>query len=836
MTVEMGSRSATKNCGSAGSCGPTPDPTAPISAAGLRYLLAQLNEDPGGGGRFEQLAVALVHRRKAPNIKPATPPSLGGDLGVDARTTKTLVAQEPLFRLYETLPEADERWIFAFSIEKKWRKKVESDLQTIRANKFSPSRVIFVTTVRIHPEKVKIQAERALKKKFKVEVEILDGSWIETLLLTTDYYLAVLYLGAQPAADPELESLARRLAGLAEAGMTDDEAHEVARLETSIQYFNSSTQWSEHFFRDVTALAAIQVRYSETRDRALLWYRLAWERASQAPPQPAAMDLAYAYLRALVSDRTCHEEMLAGVDLYISMVIGSDVPYYARGAANLLIHLAPTMASEPRWTAACCRLREWCRRSPPEAYGIASRAYAADAALMLDSVTVSQSQDAQALSEHFRALTAHLVANRNLPNVPLGHWASALAGAAGVCSGEPAFDLANAISHDREGDLAVAKISRDRAVALARSKRFDEAIRFAAKAQAAWFAPSTHRGFVLMGLFIARCFEDLERPWAARAVLLQVWHVATNDPHHRDLDLMHHVFLGLYNCSASAGWWRECVDLLRFYYAACGLARIEPAPEMAEFVQGVVPILLTGLGRVSPRIHDLMLARSRQWFPSAALTYEEITLATDETFESWLNDPDISPPQRDSLRRLRAKTRGSDLPFSPPPVDEGASTRVIQSAWGHALGTSALRITVPNDRHAIAFAVDIAAQFEAWCELGTEHNLCVVDDVIQIDISYGPVRAQHVVVEGQPDGSTRVVVSRDALLDEGSRARSELFAEALRIVSAAIIGASLDAPEDVVSAFAPEGFGEARRVVSVAAPPSYILMQSLNLWIDDEPV
>jgi len=813
--------------------GPALNPTAPISGPWLRCLLEQLNEEPGGGGRFEQLAVALVHRRKAPNIKPATPPSSGGDLGVDARTTKTLIDQEPLFRLYETPPEVDERWIFAFSIEKKWKPKLESDLMTIRANRLAPSRVVFVTTCRIHPERVKIETERALAKQFKVEVEILDGSWIERHLLSTDYHLAVLHLGAPPAADPELEAFAQKIAGLSAAGMTDDEAEEVARLEKNLQYFNRSTERSEHFFRDVKSLAGILARYDSTYARALEWYRLAWARAIAAPAGPAVMEVAYAYLRALVRDPTLHTEMLNGVEQYITMVFATNVPYHARGAANLLLHLTATRHKEPRWVEACSRLREWCRQAPGRAYGIASQGHAADAALLIDSLDAARARDEQGRASHFQALAAHLSTYRNVIGVPLEHWAESLAAASAVCAGEESFEttyeIASAIVRERKGDLALAVVSRDRAVALARNKRFAEAVRFAAKAQSAWFSPNYQRGFVLMGLFIANCFQSLERPWAARAALLQTWHVATNDPRHRDLDLVHQIFLGLYNCAASAGWWRECFHLLRYYYGACAMARVEPVIEMATFVQGAVPVLLNGLSRVSPAVHDVLLYEARKIFPSAALTYEEITLATDDAFERWLDDPELSLPQRDELRALRSKTRDGPFAFTPPPVDESAAVRVLKAAWPHALGTSTLSITAPNDEHALGVAVDIAAQFEAWLTLGSEHRLCVIDDEIHIEIVYGTIGGRGFKYEQRSDGSFQVVVSREKLANAYANLRTDTFNDALGIVCGAVIGAALDDPKPIFAAFAPQRFVEVRGAIAAAAPPSYIMTHSLKL-------
>lgn len=819
----------------------TPPAPVPIDGRWLRYMLDQLNEEPGGGGRFEQLALALIHRRKAANIKPATPPSSGGDLGVDGRTTKTLLTHEPMFRLYKTPPEANERWIFAFSIESKWRQKLEADLATIRANRLGPSRVVFVTNRRIHPERVKITAERELKKKYHVAVEILDGSWIEHHLLSDDYHLAVMHLNAPPISDPELEAFAKRVGGFKQTGFSEAEALEIERLERSIQYVNRSIDPPEHFFRDTKLLAGLLATQETSFPRALEWYRLAWERARQAGPSPAAMAVSYAYLRALVRDKLLHEEMLVGIDQYVNMVIASNIPYHARGCANLILHLAPTMGSDARWCSALERLHAWCRSASERSYGVASLGQAADAALILDLAAITQKQDRAAYTGFFKALASHLATYQSVQSVPLEHWAKALSEAAAVFSGEEAFeaayDLAAQIVREREGDLAVAVVSRDRAMALYRAGRYGDAVPFASRAQRAWLSPNYFRGFALTGLLIGELFRKLERPFAARAALFQVWHVTTADPQHRDLDLLRFVCLGLYECAVMVGWWREGFRWLRTYYRMCAVARVEPAPEMAATVHFVVPILLAGLRRVAPSIHDEVLVEAQQAFPDAALIHQEITLATDAEFERWLDDPGFAPPQRDELRARRATMRAGLLPVKPPPTDESAPIQLFESRWPHALGGSLLQIAVPNDPPALAFALDVAAQFEAWLTLGTERNLCVVDDPVRIEIGYtdGYTDAtDELTFKDGPNGLFMVTLAREQLERAQESVTGHAFNNALAVLVATVIGASLDDPQAIFDAFKLDHFTKVREAIAAAAPPSYIAVSVLNVWRSDD--
>ena len=82
-------------------------------------------------------------------------PSSRGDLGQDARPQKVLLDWEGRFRLYESPPEVEERWIFAFSVTKDWKGKLCKDAKKIIDNQLNPNRIIFVTNQFTNPEKIK---------------------------------------------------------------------------------------------------------------------------------------------------------------------------------------------------------------------------------------------------------------------------------------------------------------------------------------------------------------------------------------------------------------------------------------------------------------------------------------------------------------------------------------------------------------------------------------------------------------------------------------------------------------------------------------------------------
>jgi hypothetical protein len=126
---------------------------------------------------FEHFCRRLAEKQLCPNLLPQTGPTGGGDSKVDAETYP--VADEISLRWYEGVARsADrERWAFAFSAKKKWRPKIESDVEKI-VNTGRGYKLIYFITNQFVRDKVRAAVEDALKAKHGVEVRILDRSWI----------------------------------------------------------------------------------------------------------------------------------------------------------------------------------------------------------------------------------------------------------------------------------------------------------------------------------------------------------------------------------------------------------------------------------------------------------------------------------------------------------------------------------------------------------------------------------------------------------------------------------------------------------------------------------
>lgn len=125
---------------------------------------------------FEKFAHRMAEKFVAPNLRPQTGPSGGGDGKTDAETYP--VAKSIALRWYvpDSAP-AHERWAFAFSAKKKWNEKVRSDVANIVDTGRGYPGIYFVTNQYV-PSKDSAAVQDALQKKHGIPVTILDRTWI----------------------------------------------------------------------------------------------------------------------------------------------------------------------------------------------------------------------------------------------------------------------------------------------------------------------------------------------------------------------------------------------------------------------------------------------------------------------------------------------------------------------------------------------------------------------------------------------------------------------------------------------------------------------------------
>jgi hypothetical protein len=125
---------------------------------------------------FEGFVLRLAEKFIAPNLRPQTGPTGGGDGKTDSETYP--VSPETAERWYiAEISAARERWAFAFSAKRDWRGKVRSDVKQIVDTARGYQHIYFITNQYV-PSRQSAQVQDALLSEHEVPVTIMDRTWI----------------------------------------------------------------------------------------------------------------------------------------------------------------------------------------------------------------------------------------------------------------------------------------------------------------------------------------------------------------------------------------------------------------------------------------------------------------------------------------------------------------------------------------------------------------------------------------------------------------------------------------------------------------------------------
>src|SRR5260221_7435890 len=146
---------------------------------------------------FEDFSRRISEHEICPNLLPQTGPVGGGDSKTDASTYP--VATELAERRWwagHTKP-AQEDWAFAFSCKRDWRTKVKDHVAKIAGLPKRFTRIYFITNQPVK-DKARAEVETALKQSHKIDVRILDRTWLVDRVLTNRHEaLAISALGLE---------------------------------------------------------------------------------------------------------------------------------------------------------------------------------------------------------------------------------------------------------------------------------------------------------------------------------------------------------------------------------------------------------------------------------------------------------------------------------------------------------------------------------------------------------------------------------------------------------------------------------------------------------------
>ncbi|WP_319243985.1 hypothetical protein [uncultured Propionivibrio sp.] len=126
--------------------------------------------------QFEHFCRLIAEKEICPNLRIQTGPTGGGDSKVDSETYP--VAKEISERWWIGETEGgSERWAFAFSAKKKWKPKLEADVESVLSTKRDYQRIYFFTN-QLVSDKLRANTEDALTKIAGIPVHIMDRNWL----------------------------------------------------------------------------------------------------------------------------------------------------------------------------------------------------------------------------------------------------------------------------------------------------------------------------------------------------------------------------------------------------------------------------------------------------------------------------------------------------------------------------------------------------------------------------------------------------------------------------------------------------------------------------------
>lgn len=817
----------------------------PVTKNYLRFLLETLNEEDSGPGKFAQLAGRLIHRRKCPNIVPATEPSAGGDYGQDARSQRVLLDSEGLFRLYASPPAVSERWIFAFSITKEWKAKLASDAAKIVANHLRPGAIIYVTNQFIHPERVKIDAELEIERTYGVPCEILDGQWILNQLYEQDYHLAVEFLGCAPEADPNLMDIFRRLSGLQEGGLSEEEAIELEQLKGQVQYRNRYTDTPEHLIQDLRRIGTILARYEPFVAEAIAWYEEALPALDSLTQLVEGIELLHAYFQALQKRPDGASRIFSWLPRFIDLVFATEARSLYHYIREWLQRLVPRLKGQAPFDALYRDTLARFRAIDRSRLTQLSLAHLDETILLLEFFLVYQQKER--LHEWLQRLHAFLQSVRTVGAYPRGHIAGVLGSLAPVLNGFPEYEacfaLAMELRSDQEGAFAKATMLKERTLAHARANQLSDAIVVASRAKKLWFHECSIRGYLLMTYSLARWYSQLDFTQAAEYELLEGAYIATWQPVYMEPDLLAAMIVALAGLALQQGRVLRGYRWLLYYEPICHMHRLQPDSKIAtQYLENDLNVLAMWLYAHNRSVHDRLLEIGARFDPNILLTHREINLSSDEEFEDWLSD--LPEDLQTEMRNVRRRVHAGEKPIDEDWVEYDELAEVQYLEWKMAVpyqGALTLRLSYPHDTGLAQIAFTLAAATQIWLVFLHREiaQLTLADDRVHITLEWLTQNDEPltVTIEHRRDevhialAMTHQYARQVAGLTSNSTV--DLF---IKVVGSILMEISLDHPDEIAALFHADTHGESLERLFDVAPPACLWEAALAqavMGVDD---
>lgn len=540
---------------------------------------------------FESFARKLVRAEICPNVSGQTGPAGGGDSKVDSETYP--VAEELSWNwiVGNGSASASERWAFAFSAKKDFAPKLKSDIKKIAETERGYKKAFFVTNQFV-PDKKKSKLEDDLTKVHKIDVRVLDRTWIlDRVFENSRQDLAIEELGVSAAVRQQKQ-----------VGPRDFERNlRLDEIEKRINKAIEETQISASFIDDLSLAASLSRslelpkietagrlartvqyanQYGTAHQKIRSLYDQMWTNVFWFNNAAENLQL-YPKLEELVADsRTACDWGLLVSQWQVLSVNTGDIDAIKAYAAKLLKGLSVLSSDE---TSPCNSL------------------YAQSLKLSVE-LSLSNGKPAK-LEAIFRAYRAVASQAGELIGFPLDSMVKCLGAVSGLVSQSEEFNLLHEelveLVSKREGEIAGAELLLERGKRQMDSKLYADSIRSFGKAFGKLYKNET-QDLLGYSLFLCGCaYEKLGLYWAARGSILWAISVSINETWKRN-----EVSPFVVGCLLNLKWielrlgrlpeilaWQEFLQTVRMFVGKEKSDSIESAKDFHNF-DAVLAILL----------------------------------------------------------------------------------------------------------------------------------------------------------------------------------------------------------------------------------------------------
>ena len=517
----------------------------------IKYFVETLNRE-NGGTLFEQVASTLAEKEICSNILPSTGPFGGGDMGIDLRTHKTYLESSNSFRLYNSTEKTPtkEKIIFAFSIEKDWKSKINNDCKKIiEKYKLKPTVIDFITNQFIKTKDRENKITELKKIYPKIDFEIFDGNWIFNQLKEKHYNILVRYFNFPETHDPKIEEVYQRIYSFRDSGMTDAESVKVKNLLQRISYRVSYNGIIEQRVIDLKTVADIQVKYLPFIEKSIKNYEEALTEIKEIKDKVLISNLYYCYFKALQKLRLF--DRIGGKlpeyrDFLLKNKHYQDYGFIFTWLLYLFPHKNDISSLElKKFAKESFDLME---KDIPNQVAQHIMAYYEEALVLGKQLLTFLGESKEDL---LKLWSNHIKSHKDIPLYPIGKISRIVTVLAihyeGKAEYEDLYKFVENLLINRNQKFEVAQLRKDRAMNLFNAGLYDKAIRHLNIVKIQWYDYETLRGSLLTAWLLNECYVKLGLYYSALQELYGILHMTTLDENtlskHKDLFVKSLVFI-----------------------------------------------------------------------------------------------------------------------------------------------------------------------------------------------------------------------------------------------------------------------------------------------------